>query len=153
MPLLCICDHSTGAVILRIPLDFEQSFTIRYIHSVDHSPVFEVFRVVKGTGIVLEETYFMMFGAGMGHWQGHGRLVQDGKWIKITDIHRPLGRFLLRVGSPGVDHTILLNGKEWNLSLMVPGRRVEVMLLEDSEDFVGRAQDGLNESYPREIAK
>lgn len=130
-PHLFICDHKTREVLLDLPLHYGQTFTIRYTHSVDHFPVHEVFRVSREQGLVLKETFFPMFGAGMGHWQGHGKLVQDGKGIKIRDIDQPLGKFLLRVGSPGVDHTIVLNGTEWNLSSTVPGRRVEVMLSEN----------------------
>jgi hypothetical protein len=130
-PHLSIREHKTGEVLLRIPLQYGQAFTIRYIHSVDHAPVFEVFRALKEEGLVLEETFFQMFGAGMGHWEGHGTVVQDGRWIKIKDIHRPLGSFLLRVGSSGVDHTILFNEKEWNLSEKAAGHRVEVTLTND----------------------
>ena len=111
-------------------LPYEDTFTIRYIHSVDHAPVFEVFRAVKGKGLVLVETYFKMFGAGMGHWEGHGKIVQEGRWTKIKDINQPLGSFLLRVGAPGVDHTILYHGEEWNLSEKAAGLLVEVMIAE-----------------------
>jgi len=119
-------------------LPYGDTFTLRYIHSVDHAPVFEVFRAVRGKGLVLVETYFQMFGAGMGHWEGHGKIVQDGRWIKIKDINQPLGCFLLRVGTPGVDHTILYHGEEWNLSEKAAGRLVEVMIAE--RDY-GTAQD------------
>jgi hypothetical protein len=130
-PVLLIRDYKGNNTIFKMPLDYGQTFTIRYIHSVDHAPVFEVFRLKKEEGLVLVETYFRMFGAGMGHWQGHGRIVQEGKWIKIKDINYPLGSFLLRVGSRGVDHTILLDGKEWNLSRIAAGRLVEVMHSQD----------------------
>ncbi|MBN2124063.1 MAG: DUF1850 domain-containing protein [Deltaproteobacteria bacterium] len=130
-PTLCIRDHLTSRILLEVPLPWGDTFTIRYIHSVDRTPVFEVFRAVLGEGLVLEETYFRMFGAGMGHWEGRGEIVQAGEWIKIRDIRQPLGRFLLRVGSPGVDHTVLLDGRQWNLSELAAGRRVEVFLLEE----------------------
>ena len=130
-PMLIIRDHNGNKTVLKAPLTYGQTFAIRYIHSVDRAPVFEVFRAVRGKGLVLVETYFRMFGAGMGHWKGHGEVVREGKWIKIRGIDYPLGSFFLRVGSLGVDHTILLNGRAWNLSQMVAGRRVEVMLKEE----------------------
>lgn len=129
--VLLVRDHERHKDILKVPLCYGQTFTIRYIHSVDKAPVLEVFRAVKGKGLVLEETYFRMFGAGMGHWKGHGEVVGEGEWIKIKGIDHPLGSFLLRIGSPGVDHTVLLNGKTWNLSRMAPGRRVEVLLVDE----------------------
>ena len=130
-PALLVLDYSSKAIILRAPFAYGRSFAIRYIHSVDRSPVFEVFKAEKGEGLVLKETYFRMFGAGMGHWEGHGTIVQEGQWIKIKDINRPLGSFILRVGSREVAHTILMDEKEWNLSQKVPGRRVVVMISEE----------------------
>ena len=130
-PELLVCDHNSKEIILKTPLAYGQPFAIRYIHSVDHSPVFEVFTAKKGEGLVLKETYFRMFGAGMGHWEGHGKIVQEGQWIKIKDINQSLGSFILRVGSQGVAHTILIGNKEWNLSQRAAGRRVEVMISEE----------------------
>jgi hypothetical protein len=130
-PVLLVRDHQSKEIIMKTPLAYGQSFAIRYIHSVDHSPVFEVFKAKKGQGLVLKETYFRMFGAGMGHWEGHGKIVQEGQWIKIKDINQPLGSFILRVGSRGVAHTILMGDKEWNLSQRAAGRRVEVMISEE----------------------
>ena len=131
MPALLVMDHVSKEIILRAPLVYGQSFSIRYIHSVDRAPVFEVFEAKKGKGLVLKETYFTMFGAGMGHWEGHGKIVQEGRWIKIKDINRSLGSFVLRVGGREVAHTILLGEEEWNLSQRAAGRRVIVMVSEE----------------------
>ena len=127
-PCLLVRDYVSQEILLDLPVCYGDSFTIRYIHSVDISPVFEVFRIEKGTGLVLEETYFRMFGAGMGHWQGHGKLTHDGTWTRIQDINNKLGRFILRVGSKGVDHTILFGEQAINLSDIAAGRRVEVFV-------------------------
>jgi hypothetical protein len=128
IPRLVFQDSETGATILDLPVRYGRPFTIRYIHSVDISPVYEVFRADPKRGIVLTDTYFRMFGAGMGHWEGHGTVIQDGEWIRITDIDDPVGRFLLRVGAKGVDHTLLMDDREFNLSETAAGRRVEVFL-------------------------
>jgi hypothetical protein len=125
-PELIVRDYKDNKIIFKIHLSQDQNFTIRYIHSVDHSPVFEVFTVKKDKGIVLNETYFRMFGAGMGHWEGHGTVIQEGNWIKIKEIDYPLGKFLLRIGSIGVDHTIIIDEKEWNLSEIAAGRLAEI---------------------------
>ena len=89
-------------------------------------PVFEVFSVKPGPGgqpgIYIKETYFRMFGAGMGHWAGHGRLVHKDGWTRIENIDRKLGYFVLRIGSPGVDHTIHYGRRRINLSELAPGQ-------------------------------
>ena len=131
-PLLTVRDFASGEVFLQLPVRYGQAFTIRYVHSVDRSPVFETFRVKKGAGLVLEETHFRMFGAGMGHWEGHGRLVRDGEWTRIEGINRELGGFVLRIGSKGVDHTVILGKQEINLSDMAAGRRAEVFVSEQT---------------------
>lgn len=129
-PWLMVRDYRTQKPIVQIPVDYGQAITMRYIHSVDLSPVFEVFRVDEDDGLVLEKTYFRMFGAGMGHWPGHGQLVGDGEWTRIVEINRVLGSFVLRIGSKGVDHTIIAGDHEVNLSNIAPGRRAEVVILD-----------------------
>jgi hypothetical protein len=129
-PRLVIRDCETRKPIAQVPVEYGQAVTMRYIHSVDLSPVFEVFRVEKDDGLVLEQTYFRMFGAGMGHWPGHGRLVDDGEWMRIVEIDRVLGSFVLRIGAKGVDHTIMVGDSELNLSHIAPGRRAEVIVLD-----------------------
>ena len=127
-PRLMVRSFESRATLLDLPVSYGQDITIRYVHSVDRSPVFEVFTATREYGLVLKETYFRMFGAGMGHWQGHGRVVQADGWIRIVDINRPIGPFVLRIGSAGVDHTLISTDWEINLSGIAPGRRVEIFL-------------------------
>jgi hypothetical protein len=75
-----VIDLSSNATILSLPLFLDETFTIRYIHSVDHSPVCEVFELDQEGRLTLQATYFKMFGAGMGHWQGRGYIDFDGQW-------------------------------------------------------------------------
>ncbi|MBN2033974.1 MAG: DUF1850 domain-containing protein [Deltaproteobacteria bacterium] len=125
-PQLVIEDAKGGKKIAAFPLNWGEQFEICYIHSVDLTPVCEIFSLHWRHGIVLHETYFRKFGAGMGHWEGHGRVVDEGEWIKIKDIEKPLGRFLLRVGTQGVDHTLRIGNTTLNLSKTLAGRLVVV---------------------------
>ncbi|RLB08116.1 MAG: hypothetical protein DRG50_00740 [Deltaproteobacteria bacterium] len=127
-PWLVIEDIGGGGRVAAFPLKWGERFEICYIHSVDRKPVCEVFSLQRGKGIVLHETYFRMFGAGMGHWQGHGHIVGEGGWIKIKEIDEPVGRFLLRVGSRGVDHTLSVRGKKINLTEKAEGKLVELKM-------------------------
>jgi len=127
-PWLVIEDIKAGREILTIPLVWRERFEICYTHSVDRKPVCEVFSLQRGKGIVLHETYFKMFGAGMGHWEGHGYVIGEGKWIKIKAIDKPIGNFLLRIGSRGVDHTLFASGQTINLTKKAEGRLVEVKM-------------------------
>jgi len=126
VPRLVVCDYTTGKVIVDFPIRCGDSFVMRYIHSVDHTPIFEQFRLDPEKGLVLEKTWFTMFSAGLGHWPGHGHLNQEGAWIMISDIERPIGNFILRIGALSVGHTIIYHDREINLSRLAAGTRVRV---------------------------
>ena len=125
-PRLVVSDFDHGGIIVSLKVKSGDRFTIRYIHSVDKKPIFEQFRLDPERGLVLEKTWFRMFGAGLGHWPGHGQLTQKDGWITIDKMNYALGNFILRIGSPGVDHTILYRQQEINLSALAPGRRALV---------------------------
>ncbi|MCD6534406.1 MAG: DUF1850 domain-containing protein [Deltaproteobacteria bacterium] len=125
-PQLVVSHFSTSKVIASLNVKNGDHFTIRYIHSVDKTPIFEEFRLDRKKGLVLEKTWFTMFGAGLGHWPGHGNLSQNSEWITIDNIEQPLGSFILRIGSPSVGHTIIYHEQEINLSRLAPGARALV---------------------------
>jgi len=125
-PHLVVRDYASGKIIMSLKVKRGDRFTIRYIHSVDKKPIFEQFRLDTKNGLVLEKTWFRIFGAGLGHWPGHGQLTQKDGWITIDKMNYTLGSFVLRIGSPGVDHTILYHQQEINLSALAPGRRALV---------------------------
>jgi len=123
---LVVSNFSTAEIIAILPVSAGDKFTIRYIHSVDKTPIFEEFRLDLKQGLVLEKTWFTMFGAGLGHWPGHGDLSQDKEWITIDNIEQPLGSFILRIGALSVGHTIIYHNREINLSRRAPGVRALV---------------------------
>ncbi len=113
-----------GMPLIQIPVKQGDIFTIYYIHSVDISPVYEVFSIDEKTGIVLQQSCMKMFGAGFDPWQAHGKIVEEGGWEKMVNLNVPLGTFLLRVGAPTVDHTLKIKGMNIYLSRMIPEKRV-----------------------------
>lgn len=120
---LVVSNFSTAAVIASLKVKPGDRFTIRYIHSIDKTPIFEEFRLDRDEGLVLEKTWFTMFGAGLGHWAGHGHLSQSSKWITIEGIEQPLDSFILRIGALSVGHTIIYHEQTINLSRLAPGVR------------------------------
>ncbi len=120
--------YPSGKTLLVFPLCEREIFGIRYIHSVDIKPIFEIFEVQPGGVLALRETYFKMFGAGMGYIKGRGILGSDGEWIWIKDIHEPVNGFILRVGSKRVAHTLLYRAREINLSQYWAGKRIRFTL-------------------------
>ena len=110
--------------VLILPLNPEERFTLHYYHSVEHAPIWEEHSMDSEGRLYIEEERYEKFGAGMGKMPGKGRMVQKGIYEAITDIHVPVGDFILRVGSPGVDHTIIWRGTRYNLSETIPHQAV-----------------------------
>lgn len=117
-----------GGTLLAVPLRPGERFTIDYRHSVDGGPISEAHSVDRSGLIFIEEERFVRLGAGMGHWVGHGTLALRGRYCVIEGIHRPLGRPILRIGSPGVDHTLTWRGRRVALSSRAPGVRVRFVV-------------------------
>ncbi|UCD89764.1 MAG: DUF1850 domain-containing protein [Desulfobacterales bacterium] len=115
----------SGKPLLVLPLKPGERFTLHYYHSVENAPIWEVHSVDKEGRIYIEEERYLKFGAGMGRMPGVGRMVQRGPYEVIENMHLPTGNFILRVGSPGVDHTIIWRGVKKNLSHLVPHKAVQ----------------------------
>jgi hypothetical protein len=109
-----------GDPLLVLPLEPGEPFTVRYNHSVENAPVWETHSVDSRGRIYIEEERYLKFGAGMGRMPGVGRMVTRGPYEVIEDMHMPTGDFVLRVGSPGVDHTVIWRNTETNLSAVAP---------------------------------
>jgi hypothetical protein len=102
--------------LLVLPLNPGERFTLHYFHSVENAPIWEEHSMDEAGRLFIEEERYEKFGAGMGKMPGVGRMVKKGIYEAITDMHMPVGDFVLRVGSPGVDHTIIWRGRRFNLS-------------------------------------
>ncbi len=109
-----------GDPLLVLPLQAEERFTLHYYHSVENAPIWEEHSLDDRGRIYVEEERYLKFGAGMGKMPGVGRMVRRGPYEVIEDMHRPTGNFVLRIGSPGVDHTIIWRHTHTNLSEMAP---------------------------------
>ena len=109
-----------GKPLLVLPLEPGERFTLHYYHSVENAPIWEEHSLDAQGRIYIEEERYLKFGAGMGKMPGVGRMVRRGPDEVITDMHMPTGDFVLRIGSPGVDHTLIHQEREINLSAMAP---------------------------------
>ena len=113
---LTIAPVRGGPPLLILPLQPGERFTIHYYHSVENTPIWEEHSLDKGGRIYIEEERYLKFGAGMGRMPGVGRMVHREPFEVIEDMHMPTGDFILRIGSPGVDHTVIWRNTRTNLS-------------------------------------
>lgn len=109
-----------GPPLAVLPLAPGEQFTVHYYHSVENAPIWETHSVDAGGRIYIEEERYLKYGAGMGKMPGVGRMEMRGPYEVITDMHMPVGDFVLRIGSPGVDHTLIWRGRQRNLSAVAP---------------------------------
>lgn len=93
-----------------------REFTIYYIHSVDRQPVLEKYEVLPNDEIVLKETRFKMFGAGMGHFSGEGTLAFEDGWTVIKELERKVDPIYLRIGYTS-NLTMIIDDNEILLSV------------------------------------
>jgi hypothetical protein len=113
-----------GPPLLVLPLAPGERFTLHYYHSVENAPIWEEHSLDERGRIFIEEERYLKFGAGMGRMPGVGHMVQRGPYEAIENMHMPTGNFVLRIGSRGVDHTILWRGTATNLSAVAPQQAV-----------------------------
>lgn len=114
-----------GEPLLVLPLAPGERFTLHYYHSVENAPIWEEHSLDKAGTIYIEEERYLKFGAGMGRMPGVGKMVKRGPYEVVEDMHMPTGDFILRIGSPGVDHTIIWRDVHTNLSAVAPHKAVQ----------------------------
>lgn len=118
--LLSVTPVKGGPPLAQLWLAPGETFTIRYYHSVENAPIWETHSVDARGRIYIEEERYLKFGAGMGKMPGVGRMVRRGPYEVIEAMHMPTGNFVLRIGSAGVDHTLIHRGREIHLSVVAP---------------------------------
>lgn len=76
------------------------AFALEYVHSVDLTPVIEIYRLNEVGDIIVNEINYKSFGAGMQATKpATGYFAQDSDWIILRDINRVVERYILRVGN------------------------------------------------------
>ena len=118
--VLTVAPVKGGDPLLVLPMQPGERFTIHYFHSVENAPIWEEHSLDAQGRIYIEEERYLKYGAGMGKMPGVGRMVRRGKFEVIEDMHMPTGDFILRIGSPGVDHTVIWRERRTNLSAVAP---------------------------------
>ncbi len=106
--------------LIAILLCPHERFTLHYYHSVEDAPIWETHSIDPDGCIYIEDERYLKFGAGMGKMPGKGRMERQGDYEVVTDMHAATGDFILRIGSLGVNHTLLWRGNRVNLSEIAP---------------------------------
>ena len=117
----------TGRERYRFILATDERFTVRFLHSWARSPVDEVFQIDKDNNIVLKETVYEDFGAGLPHEPENplsSITVENGK-IYIRNIDRIVSDLQIRTGRFVAEHALLYRDKRIMFSdIVAPGNVV-----------------------------
>ncbi|WP_301585169.1 DUF1850 domain-containing protein [Halomonas alkaliantarctica] len=123
-----------GATLVNQAVPNGGRWCIQWKHSVAHFTVLDCYRNVAGV-MQLERSHQPDFAAGLGHVFGRGVQVSDGEggyWINAINEPVANNRYVLRVGSPAVNHQVVWPGDERpsvSLSEVAAGQRVILQLI------------------------
>jgi len=96
--VLLLENRETRKILLRLPLQPGESFLYQYVHSSDHTPVRDTFRIDQEGKMILVEEAFLWYGAGL-EFQDHGdaKISYSGPWTRVQ-LNRGFSQIPLRVG-------------------------------------------------------
>ncbi len=108
---LVVSDMRTGDYVKLWRLGESSEFTVKYTHSVELTPVLEVYEI-RGGKIILKETIFQSFGAGLPSTSPYEfDIVENG--FRLHDINLEMSDLIYRVGKVRANHLIIIEGNEY----------------------------------------
>ena len=113
---LTVRDRDTGALIASYPMEEGGRFSIGFKHSINLSPVIDIYEIEDGD-IYVEETVYYHFGAGVQTQLNEGETLtygEDGSMI-VGNIHQQRNNVAYIVGTL-YDHTLTVNGQQVSLT-------------------------------------
>jgi hypothetical protein len=114
-PCLILKDGDTGKELAIYPVEEGTEFSITFIHSVNKSPVTDVYEIRNGDIYVVRTIYYS-FGAGVQTEIEEGQTLEygeDGSMI-VSGFDRPLENLSYIVGTVS-DHILEINGSSVKL--------------------------------------
>ena len=112
---LTVKDRDTGELYARYPMGEGDRFSIEFKHSVNLSPVIDIYEI-QGGNIYVEETVYYHFGAGVQTQLNEGETLtygEDGSMI-VGNIHQNRNDVQYIVGTL-YDHILTVDGQQVNL--------------------------------------
>ena len=112
---LTLRNRDTGELYGRYPMKEGERFSVEFKHSINLSPVIDVYQIEDGN-IYVEETIYYHFGAGVQTELNEGETLsygEDGSMI-VGNIHQLRNNVGYIVGTV-YDHLLTVNGREISL--------------------------------------
>jgi len=110
-----VIEEKTGKILFYTDVSPGDVFSVKYVHSVNKSPIEDVFEIEQDDGIKLIKTVFHSFGAGVPCELEPGQvLIRKEDRLEIININKHIDRYLLKVGTVA-DHTLCIQNREIRL--------------------------------------
>jgi hypothetical protein len=122
--------QKTGEILVYLPIKQDDSFKIKYTHSIHLSNVVESYKLTKNDEIMQYELMYEDFAIGMPANSAEGEVFEEkgGKYF-IKNMKRTFPSFYLRVGRVRANHTLIYKEKEFPLSNSItPGTSVHILV-------------------------
>ncbi len=114
-PYLILRNGDTGKIIAAYPVKDGDGFSITFIHSVNNTPVTDIYEI-RGYGIFVIKTIYYSFGAGVQTQIEEGQTLEygeDGSMI-ISGFEREMQNLSYIVGTVS-DHVLEIGGEKVSL--------------------------------------
>lgn len=105
-------DYRTENYIKSWRIKSQDKFIIEYTHSVERSPVTEIY-IINDNSIILLESYFHSLGAGLPATTPYSFEITD-EGFRIYDVNKEIEYLVYRTGAQRANHNIQVNDKKYN---------------------------------------
>lgn len=106
-----------GTVFERKAVDINDIISIRYIHSVMKTPVYEHYRIMPDGRLVLTETEFVSYGAGLPEKNNYDFEITD-RGFRVYNINRPFDFIVYRTAPAETGSDITLLTPDWEMPFL-----------------------------------
>jgi len=115
VPYLLLKDGDTGEILAEYPISDGDEFSVTFIHSVNNSPVTDVYEI-RGGKIFVVRTIYYSFGAGVQTEIGEGQVLEygDNGSMIVSGFARQMDNLSYIVGTVS-DHTLFINNESFSL--------------------------------------
>lgn len=122
---LSLSDYRTDKDLKSWWVKKEDRFYVEYTHSIQLTPVIEIYYIGQNEKIILEESYFHSYGAGLPSDTPYKfEITEDG--FRIYDINKEMENLIYRTGAVRANHSINIRGKAYPfLDFSKPGQGVK----------------------------